>query len=353
MSKFNGKKLSLEIYGESHSEKIGVKVKGFPSFTFDNDKLNEFLGRRKASGGVFSTSRKEPDVPVFDGLDGFTINGDFSADVYNVNKRSGDYGNLIGKPRPSHADYVAYVKDGITDFAGGGRFSGRLTLPLCIAGGIALQYLESKGIKIAAYVSSVGKTNARSYKDGGVSIEEIRALRDDGEFPSLNCKQEILDEISSAKKDGDSVGGSVECVVNGLKAGVGDNLFEGLEGKIAMLVYAIPAVKGVEFGSGFNLCSMKGSVANDSFHYDDLGNVNAYSNNSGGINGGISNGMDVTLKVAFRPTPSISKSQKTIDVINKTNVEIVINGRHDACIVPRAVPCVESAVALAILDEIL
>lgn len=353
MSKFNGKKISLEIYGESHSEKIGVKASGFPTFTFSKDKLDAFLSKRKASGGVFSTARKEPDLPVFSGVANNTVSGDFIAEIYNVNKKSADYNNLIGKPRPSHADYVTFIKDGVTDFSGGGRFSGRLTAPLCIVGGIALQYLESKGVYVSAYVSSVGEISAKSYHSAVFSNKELVEMRDMGEFPSLDKKQEILSEIERAKKDGDSVGGTVECIVYGLKAGLGDNLFDGLEGKISSLIYSIPAVKGVEFGAGFNLAKMKGSQANDELYYDESGNVNFYSNNAGGINGGISNGNEITLKAAFRPTPSIAKKQNTVDVINKRNVEIIIGGRHDACIVPRAVPCVESAVAIALLDEML
>ena len=353
MSKYNGKNISIEIYGESHAEKIGVKVSGFPSFTFSEEKLQEFLARRKASKSVFSTARKEGDIPVFTGVTNGKINGEFSADIYNENKRSADYDNLIGKPRPSHADYVTFIKDGVTDFSGGGRFSGRLTAPLCIAGGICKQYLESLGVYVTAYVSSVGKINARSYENGVSSNNQTILLRDEGEFPSLDNKKEILSEITRAKSEGDSVGGTIECIVYGLKAGYGDNLFSGLEGKISSLVYSIPAVKGVEFGSGFNISKEYGSVVNDELYYDFDGNVKFYSNHAGGINGGISNGNLITLRVAFRPTPSIAKKQKTVDLINKRNVEIEIGGRHDACIVPRAVPCVESAVAIALLDEIL
>ncbi|MBO5712815.1 MAG: chorismate synthase [Clostridia bacterium] len=353
MSKFNGKNITVEIYGESHAEKIGVKATGFPRFTFSEDKLNNFLARRKANKGVFSTSRKELDAPIFTGVNNGEILGDFSADIYNQNTRSNDYDNLIGKPRPSHADYVAYVKNGVTNFAGGGRFSGRLTAPLCVVGGIAKQYLESLGIYVSAYVSSVGEINAKSYKNGVLSYADVETLRNDGEFPSLDKKEEILNKIATVKAQGNSVGGTVECVVYGLKAGVGDNLFDGLEGKISRLIYSIPAVKGVEFGLGFDIAKTTGSTANDELYYDNNGEVNFYSNNAGGINGGISNGNLVTMRVAFRPTPSISKTQRTIDVINKQNVQIEVNGRHDACIVPRAVPCVESAVCIAILDEII
>lgn len=349
MSVFNGKKISVEIYGESHADRIGVKVKGFPEFTFDLMELESFTDRRKATDGVYSTSRTEPDIPVFYGVTDGRISGEFTAEITNLNVRGKDYSALYGKPRPSHADYAWHVKDGVLDFSGGGRFSARLTAPYCVAGGIAKQYLKSRGIEIESYVSSVGKVYGKSYKSGVPSIAEI--VRDRQGFPSLDKKDEMLEEIRRAKSDGDSVGGTVECVVSGLK-GVGDNLFGGLEGKISALVFSVPAVKGVEFGDGFALSEMRGSAANDGLYYKD-GEAAFYSNRSGGINGGIANGEKITLRVAFRPTPSISKPQKTVDLVNKKDAEIVISGRHDACVVPRALPVVESAVALAILDEIL
>lgn len=351
MSIFNGKNISIKIYGQSHSQKIGVKVKGFPSFKFDREKLQEFLARRKPSGGVFSTSRKEDDAPIFYGVEGDQINGEWTAEIINSNAHSKDYNSLYGKPRPSHADYVWHVKDGTYDFSGGGRFSGRLTAPLCIVGGIAKEYLQILGIEVLAYVSSVGNVKAKSFKQEKITPEMIKeGIKID--FPSLSKKQEILEEILSAKKQGDSVGGCVECIVYNLKAGYGDNLFSGLEGKIASLLYSIPAVKGVEFGLGFGFVDKRASSVNDEFFFDG-DQVKTKTNNSGGINGGISNGNEITMSVAFRPTPSILKEQNTVDLINKENTKIKIEGRHDACIVPRAVPCVESAVALAILDEIL
>lgn len=350
MSLFSGKRITVEIYGESHAEKIGVKVTGFPDFKIDFGALSAFTERRKAAGDLFSTARKEPDIPIFYGLDGDRVSGGkFTAEIVNTDVKSKDYSALYGRPRPSHADYAWHLKDGALDFSGGGRFSARLTAPLCVAGGVAKQYLEKKGVRVESYVSSVGNAFGRSYKDGVLSIDEITALRQG--FPSLDKKEEMLAEIRNAKADGDSVGGTVECVVTGL-SGAGDNLFGGLEGKISALVFAVPAVKGVEFGDGFALSRMRGSAANDGLYYKD-GKVAFYSDRAGGINGGIANGAPITLRVAFRPTPSISKPQKTVDLVKKENAEIVINGRHDACVVPRALPVVESAVALAILDEIL
>ena len=351
MAVFNGKNLKIEIYGESHADKIGANVKGFPNFTFNLDRLNEFLSRRKASKSVFSTSRKEDDIPVFTNVENYTISGDFSVDIYNNNTKSGDYDNLYAKPRPSHADYSAFLKDGTLNFKGGGRFSGRLTAPLCIVGGLCKQYLESIGIFVEAYVSRIGNVCGKSYKNESICLDSLIKLREN-EFPSLSNKEEMLNLISQAKKDSDSVGGVIECIVYNMKGGVGDNLFEGLEGKISSLVYSVPAVKGVEFGLGFDISKMFGSQANDQLSYID-NKVEFLTNNCGGINGGISNGAQITLSVAVKPTPSIYKKQKTIDIINKCNTEIEIVGRHDSCIVPRAVPCVESAVAIALLDEIM
>lgn len=352
MSTYNGKNISVEIFGESHSETIGVKAKGFPAFAFDLNKLNKFLARRKASSQVYSTARVESDTPVFDGVVNGQIDGEFTAVIHNTNVKSSDYAQLVGKPRPSHADYAWYLKDGTVDFTGGGRFSGRMTAPLCVVGGIAKQYLEMLGIKIYAYVKSVGKVTGRSYKDGEIAASELEELIESGEFPALSNACEMISAIAQAKSQGDSLGGVIECIVYGMKAGVGDCLFDGLEGKVSSLVYSIPAVKGVEFGDGFELARLAGSVANDSYRYVD-GKVKLTKNSAGGINGGISNGANVTLSVAMRPTPSIAKEQQTVDLVNKVNTTIKVTGRHDACIVPRAVPCVESAVALAILDEIL
>ncbi len=351
MAIFKGKNLSVEIYGESHAEKIGVKVVGMKPFKFSRDELLTFLKRRQASGSIFSTPRKEDDLPVFVGLENDVITQNFSIDIYNKNVKSGDYNELYGKPRPSHADYCAYLKDGTLDYRGGGRFSGRLTAPLCAIGGILKQYLEQKGVYIHAYISQIGKVKGLSYKDKVISREELLSSYGK-DLPSLSNSEEMLDLIKKAKENNDSVGGIIECIVYGLKGGVGDNLFEGLEGKISSLVYSVPAVKGVEFGLGFSLSEMVGSSANDELYYSD-NKVCFKTNNSGGINGGISNGEPITLRVAIKPTPSISKEQNTVDLVSRENVKISIKGRHDSCIVPRAVPCIESAVAIALADELL
>ena len=350
MAIFKGKNISVEIYGESHSEKIGAKCIGLPTFKFDSDKLQDFISRRKASKNAFSTTRIEDDVPIFENVENQTISGDFLFNIYNKNVKSGDYNNLYGKPRPSHADYASYLKDGTLDFRGGGRFSGRLTAPLVVVGGILKQYLEQKGIFVEAYVSSIGGVRGISYKDQSIDRQFLLENRDI-QLNTLSNKEKMLNEIEDAKSNGDSVGGTIECIVYGLKAGVGDNLFEGLEGKIASLIYSVPAVKGVEFGRGFDFAYMRGSTANDPLRYVE-NKVKLTSNNNGGINGGISNGEDVTISVAVKPTPSISIKQQTVDLVNKENCDIIIKGRHDSCIVPRAVVCIESAVILALVDEL-
>lgn len=348
--KFNGDKITVEVYGTSHASEIGVKFSGFPKFKIDETGLKEFMARRSAKNAAYSTSRIEPDEPAFvSGVTDGEITGDVRAVIYNRNVRSGDYNELYAKPRPSHADLAAYLKDGRLDFSGGGEFSGRLTAPLCIAGGIAKQILGSRGVKVCAYVSEIGGVKAKSYKTSHVTCAETEKIKG---FPALSNVPAIEAKILEAKTSGDSVGGVVECVVEGFPAGIGNALFGGLESKISSAVFGIPAVKGVEFGDGFALAEMFGSEANDPIRVEN-GVFYTETNRSGGINGGISNGMPITLAVAFRPTPSIAKPQKSVNLETKENVGIAIKGRHDACIVPRAVPVVEAAVSIALLDELL
>ena len=351
MAIFKGKRLSVEIYGTSHGDSVGARVTGFPALDYDADALARFLARRKATGAVYSTARVETDEPVFAGLTGNHVEGDFSVELVNANTRSADYADLYGKPRPAHADYAWFLKDGTLDFAGGGRFSARLTAPFAVVGGLCKQYLEARGVYVNAYVASIGRVKGTSYKDVGFNPTQAREAADFA-FPSLSASDEMLSEIASAKAELDSVGGRVECVVTGLPAGTGDHLFEGLEGKIASLIYAVPAVKGVEFGSGFDLAGMRGSAANDPLYYDQNGKVAFATNHQGGVNGGIANGNYITVGVAVKPTPSIARTQRTVDLVAKENVEITVKGRHDACVVPRAVPVIESAVAIALVDEL-
>lgn len=350
-----GDVLDVEVYGASHAKAIGVKIKGIPAgIVIDGDAIDGLLSRRRAVRAPWSTPRIEKDEYLFTSgvRDGVTDGDTIEAEIFNTDVRSGDYGEFMNVPRPSHADYAAMVKDGTTEVApGGGRFSGRLTAPLCIAGGIAEGILKEKGIFVCAYVSSVGKADGRSYKDGVPSKEEVLEAQR-MPLPAITGREEMLEEIMRAASSGDSVGGTVECVVYGLPAGIGDSMTDGMESAIAASVYGVPAVKGVEFGDGFSLSRMRGSEANDPFAYEN-GKVVTLTNRSGGINGGITNGMPLTLRVALRPTPSIAKEQRSVNVLTGENVILKIKGRHDACIVPRAAAAVESAVALAVLDKIL
>ena len=349
------KNIDVEIYGESHAPEIGVVIKNLPeNESVDLGELQLFLNRRKGVNKAWSTQRIEDDkIEILSGLEcGKTTNKELQACIKNSNVKSGDYSSISGKPRPSHADYAAYLKNsGPVPIPGGGKFSGRMTAPMCIAGGIAKQILEKDGIQIHAYVKSIGFSTAAGYMD-----KDVRVVNFDDVYsytiPNLDGQKAADDmtmAIEMARAGKDSVGGVIECVVLNMTPGIGDALYDGLEGRIAQSVYAIPAVKGVEFGAGFAFANMYGSDANDPFIVKD-GKIETKTNNAGGINGGISNGMPICLRVAFRPTPSIAQKQNSVDVETKQETTIEIQGRHDSCIVPRAIPVVEAAVALALLD---
>ena len=350
---FNGNKLKIEIFGASHSEEIGVKVNGFDGEKIDLTELQKFVDRRKAKKTSYSTKRLEEDKVIVEyGVEKDKLSKEFKAVIKNQNQNSKDYSSLIKTPRPSHADYVAYSKygDGY-DYRGGGKFSGRLTAPMCIAGGICKQILSEKGVEISAYISQIGSVKGKSYKN--TDIENIDLTKLNKYFPLLDesVKEDMLNQIESAKNDLDSVGGVIECVIKGVPVGTGEYMFDSLESVISSLAFAVPAVKGIEFGTGFDLASMRGSGANDAFYYDN-DKVKTKTNNNGGINGGIANGMPITFRVVIKPTPSIAKEQDTIDIESKKNVKISIGGRHDACITPRAVAVIESISAIAIYDSL-
>lgn len=327
MASIFGKNVKISIFGQSHSAAIGVVIDGLPAgIELDQEKLQSFLDRRAPGQSRYTTARKEGDRPEFlSGLvDGTTCGAPLAAVIRNTNTRSSDYDNIRDVPRPGHADYTAHIKyGGFEDVSGGGHFSGRLTAPLCVAGGIALQILEQKGVSVSA------------------SILEIGGSREDP-----------FGKIEEARREGDSVGGVIQCTAEGLPPGIGEPMFDGLENRIAQAVFAIPAVKGIEFGRGFEAARLRGSENNDQFCYDGE-RVRTRTNNHGGILGGISSGMPVVFRVAIKPTPSISIEQDSISYSREENVRIAVRGRHDPCIVPRAVPCVEAACALAIYDLML
>ena len=341
--------LTVAIFGQSHAPAIGVTIDGLPAgLPVDLDALQQFLRRRAPGQNAWSTPRKEADAPeILCGLsNGRTCGAPLTAIIRNTNTRSGDYDNLRDTPRPGHADYTAQMKfSGAQDVAGGGHFSGRLTAPLCIAGGICLQLLETQGVTIRARIVSVGAVT-----------DDSPFLTPVGEkaFPAVSdaAAAAMQAEIAAARADGDSVGGVIECVVEGLPAGVGDPMFGGLENLISRAVFAIPAVKGIEFGAGFAAARMRGSENNDPFRVEN-GTVVTETNHCGGILGGISDGMPIVFRAAFKPTPSIARQQRSVSLGQMENKTLVIQGRHDPCIVPRAVPCVEAAAAIAVLDAVM
>lgn len=355
MSSTYGENIKLSIFGQSHGPAIGMTLDGVPAgLPVDMQQLQSFLNRRAPGQNDFSTPRREEDAPEFLAgiVDGYTCGAPIAAVIHNKNTRSGDYANLKDCPRPGHADYTAQIKyGGYQDVAGGGHFSGRLTAPLCIAGGLCKQWLEKKGIKIAAHISVIaGIADDPVYLDWvNPDLSMIST-----EFPVINPEAgaKMREEIAKAKADGDSVGGIIECIITGLPAGIGDPMFGGMESRIAQIVYGIPAVKGVDFGSGFSGSYLRGSQNNDAYTITD-GEVRAVTNNAGGILGGITNGMPLVFQTAIKPTPSIAKQQNSVSLSAMENRELIVKGRHDPCIVPRAVPVVEAAAAIAVFDAIL
>lgn len=355
MSSTYGENLKLSIFGQSHGPAIGMTLDGIPAgLPIDMEKLNSFVKRRAPGNQEYSTSRKEADqFELLSGtVDGCTSGAPIAAMIRNTNTRSGDYSNLKDCPRPGHADYTAQIKyHGYQDTAGGGHFSGRLTAPLCIAGGLCKQWLELMGIKISAHISMIAGIfdNPANCDPTHPQTELLNEV-----FPVFDTEagKQMQAEISAAKADGDSVGGIIECIVTGLPAGIGDPMFDGMESRIAKIVYGIPAVKGLEFGSGFQGCHLRGSQNNDAFTIcNDV--VCTVTNHAGGILGGITNGMPLIFRAAIKPTPSISKPQQSISLSEHTIKTLQIVGRHDPCIVPRAVPVMEAAAAIAIFDTIL
>ena len=353
MSSTYGENLKLSIFGQSHGPAIGMTLDGIPAgLPVDLDKLQEFLNRRAPGQNDWSTPRKEEDRPEFLGgiLDGYTCGAPIAAIIHNKNTRSVDYSNLKDCPRPGHADYTAQVKyGGFQDAAGGGHFSGRLTAPLCIAGGLCKQWLEEIGIRIGAHISWLNGIDDNHFDYMNPQIDQIEVG-----FPviSKSCGVEMQEEIADAQKKCDSVGGIIECAITGLPAGIGEPIFGGVESRIAQIVYGIPAVKALEFGLGIASAYRRGSENNDQFTMDN-GDIKTKTNYSGGILGGITNGMPVIFSVTIKPTPSIAKSQQTVNLQTGEITTIEIKGRHDPCIVPRAVPVVEAAAAIAIYDLIL
>lgn len=353
MSSTYGENLKLTIFGQSHGPAIGMTLDGIPAgLPVNFDELQDFLNRRAPGQNNWSTPRKEEDRPEFLAgvLDGFTCGAPIAAVIHNTNTRSGDYANLKDCPRPGHADYTAQIKyGGFQDAAGGGHFSGRLTAPLCIAGGLCKQWLAEQGIRIAARISAIADVTDIAADPLNPPLDLIGA-----DFPVLSpdAGQRMRDRISDARMECDSVGGIIECYITGLPAGLGEPMFGGVESRIAQIVYGIPAVKSVEFGIGREAAALRGSQCNDAFTVGN-GKISTLTNHAGGILGGITNGMPVIFRAAIKPTPSISRPQQSVSLSKAQEQELVVKGRHDPCIVPRAVPAIEAAAAIAMFDLIL
>ncbi len=356
MSGVFGNNIKISIFGESHGTAIGVNIDGLPSgFEIDMDKILFEMGRRAPGKNQLSTARKEADLPeILSGyFEGKTTGTPLCAIIRNGDTRSKDYSKTKDFMRPGHADYSGFERySGFNDYRGGGHFSGRITAPLVFAGAICKQILEDKGIFIGAHISSIKNIEDDRFNTTNISIEELLNIRNK-ELPLINdsLEEKVKHTIMQAKYDGNSVGGTIECAVVGIKSGVGNPFFDSVESTLAHLMFSVPAVKGIEFGRGFEMTKLFGSEANDEYYYDgDL--VKTKTNNNGGILGGISNGMPILFKVAIKPTASILKEQNTIDIKNKKDVKFRIEGRHDPCIVQRAVPVIEAVTAIGILDLI-
>lgn len=352
-----GKHLSVSLFGQSHGNAIGVVVDGLPAgFPVEEDVLARFLARRAPGRSPLTTPRAEADAPEFLSgvVDGKTCGAPLCAVIRNTNTRSADYAELLDLPRPSHADYPAFVKyGGAADMRGGGHFSARLTAPLCIAGGIALQMLAARGITVGAHLAAIGGEADDRFDPVHIDAATLRTVTEKP-LPVLNDQAgaRMADVIAAAAGEEDSVGGIVECAAVGLPAGVGDPMFDGMENRLAAALFGIPAVKGVEFGAGFAAAAMRGSEHNDPYRMEN-GRVVTETNNAGGIAGGITTGMPLLLRAAFKPTPSIGKPQRTVRLSTGENAPLTVRGRHDPCVVLRAVPCVEAATALVVLDMLL
>lgn len=355
MSSTWGECIKLSIFGGSHTEAIGVNLDGLPAGeAVDLEQVLAQMARRAPGQDPTATRRRESDAPrVLCGLyQGVTTGAPLCAIIENTNQRSKDYEGLRINPRPGHADYTAYVKYGNHhDVRGGGHFSGRLTAPLVFAGAVARQILQRRGILVASHVASIGEAEDAPFSPAEVDPQLMARLS--GEyFPVIDpqAKEQMREVVEAARMDCDSVGGTVECVVTGLPVGAGNPMFDGAENLIASLCFGIPAMKGIEFGAGFAASRRRGSQNNDPFYYDENGQVRTRSNNAGGILGGITNGMPLVFRMAFKPTSSISKEQDTVNLETGKNAKLVIHGRHDPCIVPRAAAAVEAAACVAVLE---
>ena len=357
MSYSFGKNFKVTLFGQSHSEEIGIVIDGISAgYKINKDLIRKNLERRRPGKNKFSTARKEDDdFKIVSGeVEGITCGAPLCALIENKDQRSKDYDNLKDRPRPSHADYPAYVKfKGFNDIRGGGQFSGRMTAPIVIAGSIAEDLLLKRGIKIYSRIKSIGQASDIELDLKEIKEEKFSILKNE-DFPAFedSAREKMQEEILKAKEVGDSIGGIVETFILNMPVGIGEPFFDSLESVISHAVFSIPGIRGIEFGSGFEAAKMHGSSHNDEYYYEN-GEVKTRTNNHGGIIGGLSSGMPIIFRTAVKPTSSIAKTQNTISLKDKKNVNLKIIGRHDPSIVPRALVAIEMITALAILDLVM
>lgn len=354
MSSVLGNKIKLSVFGESHGKAIGCVIDGLPNgIKLDFDEINREMARRAPGKDKTATPRKESDIPhILSGvLNDTTTGAPLAVMIENTNTRSGDYGNLMTVPRPSHSDYPAYVKyNGNNDVRGGGHFSARLTAPIVFAGAVAKQVLKVKGVTIGAHINQIGSVRDDSFDKNNISENQLEALVNK-QFAVINDEKEaeMRAAVEAARIEGNSIGGVVECAAIGLPVGLGGNMFDTVESRLSAALFGVPAVKGVQFGAGFDFAGMLGSEANDGYEIKD-GSVALVSNNNGGVLGGMTSGAPIVFSVVLKPTPSISLPQKSVNLQTMENETLVVKGRHDPCVVPRAVPVIEGITAVVLLD---
>lgn len=355
MANLIGNRFRVLVYGQSHAPSIGAVIEGLPAgFVPDWDAVSAFMARRAPGGSALSTARREADVPeILSGLNerGETCGAPLAIRIVNGDARSRDYERLRDVPRPGHADYPAGVRyGGHNDIRGGGQFSGRLTAPLCFAGALAMQLLAREGVCVRAHIAQIENESDAPMDPARPRLDAIAA---EG-LPVIDSEAGARMErtILRAKAEGDSVGGVIECFAVGLPAGLGDPMFDGVENRLAQALWGIPAVRGVEFGAGFAAAAMRGSAHNDAYRMEN-GRVVTETNRHGGVLGGITTGMPIVVRTAIKPTPSIARVQESVSLSRSENETLTVEGRHDPCIVPRAVPCVEAAAAMVLCDLLL
>jgi chorismate synthase len=349
-----GKEFTVTTFGESHGKVVGVVVDGCPAgLPLSESDFQEELDRRIPAEPKIVSARIEKDVAkILSGVfNGFTTGAPIALMVENKETDSSDYEAIKDLPRPGHSDYPARVKyGGFNDYRGGGRFSGRVTVALIMAGTTAKKFLSRYDVDVLAYTSAIGQVKTDK-KFGAAEIRKNRyaaATR----CPDLACAEKMEEAIINARKEGESLGGIIECIALNMPAGIGEPLFDSLDADLAKAVFAVPAVKGVEFGAGFRAAELMGSENNDAFRLEG-GKVVTSTDNAGGVLGGLTIGMPIMIRVAVKPTPSIAKEQKTVNLSTMKNAALSVKGRHDPCVVPKAVPAIEAAVAITLADHMI